>query len=368
MKTIKQLIFLSVLGWGGSSAVSLAPVLAGFDKPVAITHAGDGSSRLFVTEQGGKIQVIEKGALLPQPFLDLSSLTRGGGERGLLSVAFDPRFKQNGRFFVDYTNINGDTVIARYTAKPDHKSADPSSAKILLKIEQPYANHNGGQLVFGPDGFLYIGMGDGGSGGDPQNRAQNMAEWLGKMLRIDVSGDAYTIPESNPFVKTSGARGEIWAYGLRNPWRFSFDRKTGDLWIGDVGQNKIEEIDFQSASSKGGENYGWRLKEANQCFNPSDSCDSSNLVEPIFQYSHSEGQSVTGGYVYRGKKITEWVGKYIFADFSSGKLWATALASKGFKISAVMMLNKQPSSFGEDEAGELYLADYGSGTIFSFVK
>jgi glucose/arabinose dehydrogenase len=365
---MKQLILLLVLGWGGSSAVSLNPLVSGLSAPVAITHAGDGSSRLFVTEQGGKIQVIEKGALLPQPFLDLSSLTRGGGERGLLSVAFDPKFKQNGRLFVNYTDTSGNTIISRYTAKPDRKSADPSSAKILLKIEQPYANHNGGQLVFGPDGFLYIGMGDGGSGGDPQNRAQNMAEWLGKMLRIDVSGEAYTIPESNPFVKTSGARGEIWAYGLRNPWRFSFDRKTGDLWIGDVGQNKLEEIDFQSASSKGGENYGWRLKEANQCFNPSDGCNSSGLVEPVFQYSHSEGQSVTGGYVYRGKKISEWLGKYIFADFASGKLWATARAGKGFKTSAVMMLNKQPSSFGEDEAGELYVADYGSGTIFSFVK
>ena len=352
-----------------AGAVKLNKVAGGFQQPLAATNAGDGSNRLFITEQGGKIVIFQAGKVLEQPFLDISSLTAAGGERGLLSVAFDPKFKSSGRLFINYTDRDGNTTIARYTVSSANKNVvDPKSGVVLLKIEQPYANHNGGQLEFGPDGMLYVGMGDGGSGGDPQNRAQNTGTLLGKMLRLDVSGDGAVAPKNNPLVGQNGAKSEIWAYGLRNPWRFSFDRKTGDLWIADVGQNKLEEIDFQAASSKGGENYGWRLKEANSCFNPPNGCEKLKVVDPVYQYDHSKGVSVTGGYVYRGLSVPELEGKYVFGDFGSGVIWTTTKDSSGkFSTKELIDTDYAISAFGEDEAGELYLVGY-EGTLYKFAK
>jgi len=343
----------------------LTRVASGFERPVVITHAGDGSGRLFIAEQGGRVRVLPRGGGDARTFLDMSALTRAGGERGLLGLAFDPKFKQNGRLYVYYTDTRGDSVIARYTASGDQ--ADANSATVLLRFEQPYGNHNGGQLAFGPDGMLYLGSGDGGSGGDPQNNGQRLDTLLGKILRIDVRGDKYTVPKDNPFVNRSGARPEIWAYGLRNPWRFSFDRRTGDVFIADVGQNKYEEVNFQPRGSKGGENYGWRVKEADACFDPPTGCSAKGLTDPILQYGRNEGVSITGGYVYRGKAVPALVGKYLYADFGTGTVWAATRAANG-RWSARVLLNTDysVSTFGEDENGELYLADYGSGSIYRF--
>jgi glucose/arabinose dehydrogenase len=257
-------------------------VASGLASPVGIYHAGDGSRRLFILQQAGQILIHDGAQVRPTPFLDIATLVSCCGERGLLGLAFHPDFASNGLFYVNYTNTAGDTVIARYRVSDDPNAADPGSAQILLTIVQPFANHNGGQLAFGPDRFLYIGMGDGGSGGDPDNRAQNLGDLLGKLLRLDVDGGVpYAIPASNPFRNTPGARPEIWAWGLRNPWRFSFDRLTGDLFIADVGQATREEVDFQPASSHGGENYGWRLMEGTLCFNPASGCNDGSLTLPI---------------------------------------------------------------------------------------
>src|SRR5688572_24974038 len=288
-------------------------------KPVAITHAGD--SRLFITEQSGRVVIHDGTAVLPVPFLDIRSIVGDNqNEQGLLSVAFHPNYSSNGYFFVNYTDLSGDTVVARYSVSPvDPNRADPNSARIILEINQPYSNHNGGQLQFGPDGYLYIGMGDGGAGGDPENRAQNLGSLLGKMLRIDVDREEgsrrYGIPASNPFVGVYAARGEIWALGLRNPWRFTFDRLTGDMFIGDVGQGEIEEIDFQPGTSPGGENYGWRRMEGTHCYNPSSNCNPGNLVLPILEYSHNHGCSVTGGYRYRGSRYPQLRDLYLYGDY-----------------------------------------------------
>ncbi len=268
-----------------------------------------------------------KGAPLPDAFLDITDRVRSGGERGLLGLAFPPGYADKGYFYVNYTALNGATTISRFRLiAGDPNRADPASEEILLVIAQPYANHNGGQIAFSPrDGYLYVGMGDGGSGGDPQNRAQNPAELLGKLLRLDVEGavgtaSAYLVPPTNPYTATIGYRPEIWALGLRNPWRFSFDRQTGDLYIGDVGQGLWEEIDYQPASSAGGQNYGWRIMEGAHCYNP-DPCDSTGLTLPIWEYSHSAGQCVTGGYVYRGDDYPDLAGMYIFGDYVSGAIW-----------------------------------------------
>jgi glucose/arabinose dehydrogenase len=262
------------LSWA-APAIVVKPFITGLSNPIAITNAGDDSGRLFVVLQNGQIIIHDGTRVLSKPFIDISSLVSSGSERGLLSVAFHPNHASNGFFFVTYTNINGDTVIARYSVSGNPNVADPNSANILLTITQPFSNHNGGQLQFGPDGYLYIGMGDGGSGGDPQNNAQNLNTLLGKILRIDVDGGfPYVIPPDNPFRETHGARDEIWSLGLRNPWRFGFDRLTGDLYLADVGQERWEEVNFQPASSLGGENYGWRLMEGNHCFNPSTGCNS----------------------------------------------------------------------------------------------
>ena len=343
--------------------VAIKPIASGLIKPVAITHAGDGSGRLFITLQGGEILIYKGRQLLSNPFLDVSPLVSTGGERGLLSIAFHPDYANNGFLFLNYTNTDGATVIARYRVSPNPNVVDPASAKILLTIPQPSGNHNGGQLQFGPDGFLYIGMGDGGSTGDPSNFAQNSATLLGKMLRIDVdTGSPYTSPSDNPFVGNPQARDEIWASGLRNPWRFSFDRLNGDLFIADVGQRNWEEVNFQRAESMGGENYGWRLMEGNHCYEPDANCNDGSLVLPILEYGHSLGDcSITGGYRYRGTKNPRLYGLYIYGDFCSGRIWGAVEAGSD-QWTAVKLLDTdfRISAFGEDEAGEIYVAQWSS--------
>lgn len=346
-------------------------IASGFNRPVGITHAGDGSSRLFVIEQGGKIFIIKDDKVTQEPFLDVSDLvSRNGGERGLLGLAFHPDYKNNGRFFINYTNRDGNTVIAEYQVSSNANSADKSSAKILLSFEQPFSNHNGGHLAFSPkDNYLYIASGDGGDGGDPREYAQALNTPLGKLLRIDVdSGEPYAVPDSNPWATSPDAFKEIWAYGLRNPWRFSFDRETGDLYIGDVGQGRYEEINFQAASSVGGENYGWNVMEGMHCFKPSNNCKQEDLSLPIAEYDHSEGVSVTGGFVYRGINMIELFGKYLYGDFASGKIWTLERKNNNWVNELYDDTDFQISSFGEDEAGELYLSHFGGGEIYRFGK
>jgi uncharacterized repeat protein (TIGR01451 family) len=345
-------------------------VASGFTYPVQATHAGDGSSRLFVVEQPGRIRILENGAIVDTPFLDLTSQVVYGGERGLLGLAFHPNYQTNGQFYVNYTRAgDGATVIARYHVSTGNPNiADPDSAQVLLTIGQPYANHNGGQLLFSPhEGYLYIGMGDGGSGGDPLNHAQNVTTLLGAMLRLDVDGASpYAIPPDNPYVGREG-RDEIWAIGLRNPWRFSFDRETGDLYIGDVGQNLWEEIDYQVASAPGGQNFGWRCKEGDHEYNFSGDCPDLTLTDPIAEYSHTEGRSVTGGFVYRGRRYPALVGRYFYADYVTGKIWSLYKASSEPDTWTPPQLELDTglniSAFGEDEEGELYVVDRSGGTI-----
>ena len=346
----------------------LDPVADGFTKPLYLTHAGDGSGRLFVVEQAGRIMIIENGAMNPTPFLDIVSIVgSSGNEQGLLSVAFHPNYPENGRLFVDYTNQQGDTEIAQYTVSSDPNQADPNSGELLLTIDQPYRNHNGGQLVFGPDGYLYIGMGDGGSANDPENRAQNLGALLGKILRLDVDNAApYGVPADNPFVGNDQARPEIWSYGWRNPWRISFDRATGDMYVGDVGQNQYEEIDFEAAGAPGGQNYGWRLMEGLHCFNPS-SCDPAalGLVLPVAEYDHGQGCSVTGGYAYRGQQFPNLDGIYFYGDYCTGLIWGLRREADGsWSQAQLLSSDRRISSFGEDETGEVYLVDQ-SGAILS---
>lgn len=332
-----------------------------------LTHAGDGSGRLFVPGKAGVIWVVDKGDIRRTPFLDISDVVdSGSSERGLLSIAFDPDFAHNGLFYVNYTSKagDGDTVITRFAAA-DLQEADPATGEELLRVDQPAANHNGGQLQFGPDGYLYIGMGDGGSAGDPWDNAENLSVLLGKMLRIRVSGeDGDVIPADNPFVGQDDARPEIWAYGLRNPWRFSFDRDTGDLYIADVGQNLWEEIDFQPAGSSGGDHYGWNTMEGNHCYDPPEGCDISGKVLPVWEYPHPEGCSVTGGYVYRGQLYPQMSGIYFYADFCSGRIYALRKNEGGdWQSLPALETNLSIASFGEDEAGELYVVDLG-GDIY----
>ncbi|HPR87698.1 MAG TPA: PQQ-dependent sugar dehydrogenase, partial [bacterium] len=298
-----------------------------FDQPVGLEHAGDGSGRLFVVEQAGRIQLVRKSgsSFAKALFLDISTRVASGGEMGLLGLAFHPDFARNGYFYVDYTRDNPrESIISRFRISSDPDAGDPLSEKILLTVAQPYSNHNGGRIAFGPDGCLYIGLGDGGSGGDPQNHAQDTGSLLGKILRIDVDATqgslAYAIPADNPFAgNTSGAREEIYAWGLRNPWRFSFDR-AGRLWCADVGQNSWEEIDL---IRKGG-NYGWRIMEGTHCYNPASGCNNDGLELPLYEYGHNSqgGYSITGGFVYTGARMPELRGRYIFGDYVSQQVWA----------------------------------------------
>ena len=357
-------------GWPG---ISLSAEAGGFSLPVHVTHAGDGTGRLFVVEQGGRIRILAGGTVSLDPFLDISSRVACCGERGLLSAAFPPGFASKGYFYVNYTRIaDGATVVARYRVFPGNdNAADPASEEIVLTVPQPFANHNGGQLAFGPDGYLYIGMGDGGGGGDPLGAGQNPGTLLGKLLRIDTESGTvpYGVPADNPFVGAAGFRPEIWASGLRNPWRFSFDRQTGDLYIGDVGQGTLEEVDFQPAGSGGGENYGWNVMEGANCFSGG-GCDPAGLSLPVAQYDHSQGCSVTGGVVYRGAAFPALRGIYLFGDYCSGRIWGLRMQGPGWENAALFAPSAPPlnvSSFGEDEAGEVYVADYAGGVLLRIV-
>ena len=360
-----------------AAAAAELPVLAlvspvsGFSQPLSIAHAGDGSGRLFVAEQGGRIRIVKNGAILSTPFLDISGRISTGGERGLLGLAFPPGYPEKRYFYVNYTDTAGHTVIARYRVSADPNVADPASEQVLLRVNQPYANHNGGQLAFSPrDGYLYIGMGDGGSGGDPENRAQNPQELLGKVLRLDTetgSPATYHVPTTNPFVNRTGFRPEIWSLGLRNPWRFSFDRQTADLYVADVGQGAWEEVNFQTALSAGGENYGWRIMEGNHCFNPSTGCNTAGLTLPVAEYSHSLGCSITGGYTYRGDVYPRMRGLYIYGDYCSGRIWGLRREASEWQNTLLLDTAHNISTFGEDEAGNLYLANISNGTIYTLI-
>ena len=352
----------------GPDRLKLEPFAAGLEAPVGITSAGDGSDRLYVNEQAGRVRIVDKdGSLRSQPFLDISDRIISGGERGLLGLAFHPDFARSHLLYVDYTAAgDGHTVVAEYRAATDGLSADPASERILLTVDQPYANHNGGQLAFGPDGYLYIGLGDGGAGGDPHGNGQNTNALLGKILRIDVEGNSrerpYAVPD-NPFLRDGGGAPEVWAYGLRNPWRFSFDRETGDLYVADVGQGSWEEIDRQPSDSKGGENYGWNVMEGRHCYSDKN-CDQRPYVMPIAEYGHDEGCSVTGGYVYRGTRQPELVGVYVFADYCSGTVFTLQVDEGTTSPKRVARTSLNISSFGEDEGGEIYAVDQSGGGVY----
>jgi glucose/arabinose dehydrogenase len=349
--------------------VSLAFTLvaSGLTIPTGIAHADDGSGRLFITEQGGGIRILRDGVLLPTAFLDIADRLSAGGERGLLGLAFPPGYAQKGYFYVNYTRAeDGATVISRFFVSADSDIALPTSEEVLLTVPQPFANHNGGQIAFGPDGFLYVGLGDGGSGGDPLGNGQERGTLLGKILRLDVEGVEipYGIPADNPFVQDPAASGEIWSRGLRNPWRFSFDRLTGDLFLADVGQNRWEEINFQAGASAGGANYGWNVLEGPDCFSPAAGCvEPAGYVPPVTFYSHELGCSVTGGYVYRGPGNPGLQGLYLYGDFCSGRLWGLRRTEGAWENELLAETAFSISAFGEDEAGRLYLADYSAGEI-----
>ncbi len=347
-------------------------VIQGLTQPTGITAADDGSNRLFVLEKRGRIRIILNDQLQPTPFLDITDRVGGNSsEQGLLGLAFHPNFAQNGYLYINYTDKNGDTRIARFTA--NDQSADPRSEKLILAVKQPYANHNGGALQFGPDGYLYIALGDGGSQGDPFDNAQAGNSLLGKILRIDVDGgDPYAIPSDNPFVNISGVYPEIWAFGLRNPWRISFDPHTGDIWIGDVGQSSREEINRAPSGAPGGLNFGWNNMEGTL---PFEGNNQPEYTPPLAEYTRSFGCSVTGGYVYSGQAMPEWQGIYFYGDYCSGNIWGlpasidSVPADETLTVSTLLFKSGlRISTFGVDEAGELYVADYPTGVIYRLEK
>lgn len=351
-------------------ALAFERVASGFQRPTFATGAGDGSGRIFVLEKAGTIRIVRDGDLDPTPFLDIRSRIRSSGnEQGLLGLAFHPDFATNGRFFVYYTANDAANTVSEFRVSPNNPDrADPASGRVLLAIDDPYANHNGGMIAFGPDGYLYAALGDGGGGGDPLEAGQDLANPFGSIFRIDVDatgpgGLPYAIPAQNPFVGRADARPEIWAYGLRNPWRFSFDRETGDLWIADVGQNEREEVNFQPADSPGGENYGWNIMEGTLCFSPATGCDQTGLTLPVFEYTHDYGCSVTGGYVYRGQAFPALQGAYLLADYCSGSAWALRWRGTELEVTRLPDFPTGISSFGEDEAGELYIVRDRAGTL-----
>jgi len=381
------------------ASISLSLVKSGLTNPVHITHAGDDSGRLFVVEQDGRVRILLNGNLLNTPFLNITDRVRspltpfphtGDSEEGLLSIAFPPGYGSGKEYFyVYYTNFDGNNQVSRFHLSANPNTADPGSEELIILFSHPInSNHNGGQLVFGPDGYLYIGTGDGGGGGDPDQNAQNPAKLLGKLLRIAVepnistpvdlpfkiylpmaqgsSNQAYSIPADNPLIDLPGARQEIWALGLRNPWRFSFDRQTHDLYIGDVGQGTWEEIDFQPASSHGGENYGWNIMEGQACYSPSTGCSQAGLTLPIQVYGHNPECSVTGGYVYRGATFPALQGIYFYADYCSGKIWGLQRDNGSWVNHEFLNTGQNISSFGEDQSGELYLTTLG-GSVYKIV-
>ncbi len=388
LSRLAPIVSLCVAGtaFADITPITTVRVASGLVRPIGVFHAPGDSSRLFIIEKQGFIRILENGVLLPTAFLNVDAITGGGtsssSEQGLLGLAFHPDFDNNGLFYIDHTNNSGNTVIAEYQISGDPNIADAGSRRELLTIAQPFSNHNGGWIDFGPDGYLYISMGDGGSAGDPGNRAQTITnQLLGKMLRIDVDGNnssngQYGIPATNPFVGVTGDD-EIWAYGLRNAWRNSFDRQTGDLWIADVGQGTWEEVNFQSANSTGGENYGWRCYEGNANYNTSGCASPSTMVFPIHVYSHASGGcSITGGYVYRGCKMPENHGAYFFADYCSSVIWSlrynagvvTDLTNRSAELAPGGGLSiTSITSFGEDANGEIYICDQGGGEIFKIV-
>ena len=346
-----------------ATGLVLQRVASGLDQPLDLA-APPGDPRLFVVEQPGRIRIIKVGRLLPAPFLDLTDRVRSGGERGLLSVAFHPHYATNGFLFVDYTDLKGDTRIVRFTVSGDPDRADPATAHEILEIGQPFANHNGGLVMFGPDGMLFVGMGDGGAGGDPFGNGQKLGTLLGKLLRLDVDhGDPYRVPRDNPFVGRGGARGEIWAYGLRNPWRFCFDPPSRLLYVADVGQDRWEEVDAVPARAAGLD-YGWNIMEGSHCFR-GEHCKSAGRVPPVVEYGHGEGCSITGGSVYRGTSIPALVGHYVYSDYCHG--WI-----RSFKLEDGVVRDHHEwrgahasnvTSFGVDAAGELYVCSQG-GDVF----
>lgn len=393
-------LLLMTFGVGVVSAqtpLTTERVASGLERPIFVTHAPDDYSRLFVIEKRGRIRIIKDGVLLATPFLDIDANVGGGtsnnSEQGLLGLAFHPDFESNGYFYVDFTNNSGNTVVRRHQVSAgDPDIADPNAMQVVLRVNQQFSNHNGGWIGFGPDNYLYVALGDGGSGCDPNETAQNATgNLLGSMLRLDIDGDDfpgdtalnYAIPADNPFVEPNDARlDEIWAYGLRNPWRNSFDRVTGDLWIADVGQSQREEVDFQPAASTGGENYGWDCKEGTECSSISGcgsgacNCLDPNLVDPIHEYTHADGCSITGGYVYRGCAIPDLDGTYFFADYCDDTIWT--LQYDGAVVSNFMNRTSELApggglnldsitSFGEDAYGELYICDQNGGEVFKIV-
>lgn len=378
-KALISLLLFCSYAWAQLPAnLVLNPIISNIGNPLAVRHAGDGSGRLFIMDQSGVIRIWDGSQVLNQPFLDISAKVIFSGERGLLGIDFDPLYAENGYFYVSYSQQaapQGDSIIERYQVSSDNPNqANAQSGVILMRVEQPYANHNGGDIHFGPDGYLYFGLGDGGSQGDPQNYAQNTAQLLGKMLRIDVNPDIvfknsleldntcgldaknYYVPTDNPFAQNSSACGEIWAYGFRNPWRWSFDRQTGDLLISDVGQNEVEEINFQAAASKGGENYGWRCREGNDDYNLSLCADGASYVEPVITHTHSTENycSITGGYVYRGP-ITALQGLYVYSDWCRGDVNFATSGSPTWSSQTFQNVGFGTTSFGEDEQGNIYM-------------
>ena len=351
-----------------ATGARLREVAIGLESPLFLTSPPGDLNRQFVVEKTGKIRIIRNEALVPTPFLDISGKVSNGSEQGLLGLAFHPQYAANGLFVVNYTNTSGDTRVSLFRVSTDPDRADASSEQVILAVDQPFSNHNGGMVVFGPDGRLYVGMGDGGSGGDPQDNGQSRATLLGKLLRLEVSATGQvSVPADNPFVGQSGIRPEIWSWGLRNPWRFSFDRSTGDLYIGDVGQNAREEINASTdvAQFGRGRNYGWNIMEGMACFG-GPTCDRNGLTLPVLDYSHAEGCSVTGGYVYRGTALGALAGHYFYGDYCEGWVRSFRLAGTG-----VTEQQEWPSlrpggqilSFGEDARGELYILS-GSGKVF----
>lgn len=357
---------------GGEISLALETVSDQLTFPVDLASP-PGDSRLFVVEKAGRIRIIENGTLLAPAFLDISAQVSSNSERGLLGLAFDPDYETTGRFVVNYTDLAGDTHIAAFTVSSgDANRADPASEELILRVDQPFENHNGGQVAFGPDAYLYIALGDGGGSGDPMANGQSLTTLLGKLLRIDLNGGSpYGIPSGNPFSAVAAARSEIWSYGLRNPWRFTFDRLTGDLYIADVGQGEREEIDVGLAADGAGRgaNYGWDIMEGDACFEPASGCDRTGLILPVLQYDHSEGCSVTGGHVYRGSAIPALQGTYFYSDFCSG--WV-----RSFRLSSGAVAEEREwpalqagnvTSFGQDDAGELYILTSG-GSVYRIVE
>jgi len=367
MKTLLSFGLLIVSFFGQAQTIALQSFATGFSEPLEIAHAGD--SRLFVVQKGGLIRIVNaNGSVNATPFLNISSLVSTVSERGLLGLAFHPNYATNGYFFINYSNTSGDTVIARYSVNSGNPGVANTTGTILMTITQPYSNHNGGSIKFGPDGYLYIGMGDGGSSGDPGNRAQNINENLGKMLRIDVNSTIapyYTNPATNPYVGVAG-NDEIWAIGLRNPWKFSFNRLNGDLWIADVGQGSVEEIDKVINPLTAGLNFGWRCYEGNSTYNSTGCAPASTMTFPFTQYARSGGAcSVTGGYFYTGSMYPNFQNKYFFTDYCDDKI--RMVNSTGVITTTTSFSGNNFVTFGEDVNGELYIAGISSGTIYKVI-